>query len=200
MVRFIDLNWTAMTTTTRLAFWPAALLCAGITLSAPASAQEVTPGLWEISTRMQHADKATQDAMAQMQQQMASMPPAQRKQMEAAMASMGMAVDGKGGMRVKTCVTPEKAANMEVPMHDGDCTNTQLKRSGNSMSFSFQCTDPVLKGEATVTFNDAKSYTMKSVTHMIEKGKTQTTTMEAEGRWLQSDCTGAMNAPQKKKR
>lgn len=189
-----------MTTTTRSVFWPAALLCAGTALSAPASAQTVQPGLWEISTSMQHTDKATQDAMAQMQKQMASMPPAQRKQMEAAMASMGMAVDGKGGMRVKSCVTPEEAARMEVPVQDGDCTNSPAKRSGNTMSFSFQCTDPVVKGEATVTFNNAKSYSMKSVTHMTEQGKTQTTSMEAEGRWLQADCAGALNAPQKKKR
>ncbi len=189
-----------MTATSRTALWPAALLCSGIALAAPASVQEVKSGLWEISTRMQHGDKATQDAMAQMQQQMASMAPAQRKQMEAAMAGMGMAVDGKGGMRIKSCFTPEEAARQKVPVQDGNCQNSTPKRSGNTMTFSYQCTDPVAQGEATVTFVSPTAYTMKNVSRVTQKGKTETTSMEAEGRWLQADCTGAMNAPQKQKR
>lgn len=189
-----------MTTTTRLPLWPAALLCAGALSALPASAQDVKPGLWEISTRMQHSDKAMQDAMAKMQQQMASMSPAQRKQMEGMMGGMGMAVDGKGGMRIKSCVTPEDAARSKVPVQDGDCTTSPPKRSGNSTTFSYQCTDPVSKGEATVTFLSPTAYTLKNKTQVTERGKTSTIDMEAEGRWLSDDCTGALNAPQKNKK
>ncbi len=189
-----------MTTTTRLAPWPAALLCAGAVFAPPVVAQDVKPGLWEINTRMQHSDKAMQDAMAKMQQQMASTSPAQRKQMESMMGGMGMSVDGKGGMRIKSCVTPEDAARMKVPVQEGDCTTSPPQRSGNATTFSYQCTNPASKGEATVTLLSPTAYTMKNKTQVTQKGKTSTIEMEAEGRWLGDDCTGALNAPQKNKK
>ena len=40
--------------------------------------------------------------------------PGLRKQMEAMMAQQGVSVDGKGGMRVKSCVTPEMAARSDT--------------------------------------------------------------------------------------
>lgn len=181
-----------------LSFWPAALLCAATASPLSAAAQNMKPGLWEISTRMTHSDKATQDALAQMQQQMASLPPAQRKQMEAMMAQQGLATDGKGGMRVKTCVTPEQAARSEVPTQEGDCKTTPAVRSGNTMKFSYQCTDPVVRGEGSVTFVSSTAYTMHNESTVTEKGKTQKIVMDAEGRWLKDDCTGALNAPRKK--
>lgn len=179
---------------------PAALLLAGATVCLPAAAQSVKPGLWEISMRMTHGDKATQDAMAQMKKQMANMPAAQRKQMEAMFAQQGMALGSEGGMRVKSCVTPEQAAKFEVPTQEGDCTTTPAARSGNTMSFSYQCTDPVAKGQGSVTFVSPTAYTMQSETMVMADGKSQKTSMEAEGRWLKADCTGAINAPAKPKR
>ena len=56
---------------------------AALWLAATASAQQIKPGLWENTSQMGGAMGAP---MAQMQQQMASMPPAQRKQMEAMLA------------------------------------------------------------------------------------------------------------------
>lgn len=183
-----------------LRFWPAALLCAGCTLAAPAMAQPVKPGLWEISTHIQHSDKAAQDAMAQMQAQMASMPPAQRTQMQAMLARQGVSMDGQSGMRVKSCVTPEEASRLEVPVQKGNCKTTPAKRSGNTVAYSYQCTDPVVQGEATVTFSGPTAYTMHNESTVTENGKPRKTTMDAEGRWLQDDCAGAMNAPSRKKR
>ncbi|MGP1684677.1 MAG: DUF3617 domain-containing protein [Giesbergeria sp.] len=179
-------------------FWPTALLCVATSLSLPAAAQSMKPGLWDISTRMTHSDKATQDALSQMQKQMASVSAEQRKQMEAMMAQQGMGIDGKGGMRVKTCVTPEQAARSEVPTQDGDCKTSPAARSGNTMKFSYQCTDPVVRGEGTITFNDPTSYTMHNESTVTENGKTQKIVIDAEGRWLKDDCTGAINAPRKK--
>lgn len=187
-----------MKPTLRPALWPAALLCAGFAFSGGVAAQSIQPGLWEMRTQMTHSDKETQQAMAQMQQQMASMPPAQRKQMEAMMANMGMAVDGKGGMRVKSCVTPEMAERSEVPVQDGDCKTTPAKRSGNTMKFSYQCTDPDIRGEGTVTFTSPKQYSMHSESVQTVKGKSEKIAMDVEGQWLSSDCTGAINAPRKK--
>lgn len=179
----------------RQAIWlVAALACL------PAAAQSVKPGLWEISTRMTHGDQEMQAAMQQMQQQMASMPAAQRKQMEAMLANQGMALDGKGGMRVKSCITPEAAQKLEVPTQEGDCTTTPGTRSGNTMRFSYQCTDPVAKGQGSVTFVSPTAYQLHSDSSVTEDGKTQKVSMQAEGRWLSADCAGAMNDPKKAKR
>lgn len=187
-----------MKLTLRPALWPAALLCAGFAFSGDAAAQSIQPGLWEMHTRMTHSNKETQQAMAQMQQQLASMPPAQRKQMEAMLAQQGVSVDGKGGMRMKSCVTPEMAARSEVPVQEGDCKTTPAKRSGNTMKFSYQCTDPDIRGEGTATFTSPKQYSLHSESVQTVNGKGEKITMDVEGTWLSSDCTGAINAPRKK--
>ncbi|GAB1413897.1 hypothetical protein MASR1M97_26330 [Candidatus Desulfobacillus denitrificans] len=64
--------------------------------TAPALADGMKAGLWEIKTLKQVMDgrdmKAQMDAaQAQMQQQMASLPPDQRKQMEAMLRQQGSA-------------------------------------------------------------------------------------------------------------
>ena len=61
------------------------LIACGLLAAAclPASAQSMKPGLWEIHNKMQGGEMDA--AMAQMQQQLAQMSPAERKQMEAMM-------------------------------------------------------------------------------------------------------------------
>ena len=83
----------------------------------PAAAQTMKPGLWEITNKMggsgdQGAKMAA--AMEQMQKQMASMPPEQRKQMEKMMAQQGMAPGAGGGMATRICMTKEMAARNEL--------------------------------------------------------------------------------------
>src|SRR4051794_26771635 len=67
----------------------AALALAAFCTGASAQ-QNMKPGLWEITTNMKSASGEMEKARAQMQQQMASMPPEQRKQMEDMMAKQGM--------------------------------------------------------------------------------------------------------------
>jgi hypothetical protein len=68
-------------------------------------AQTIKPGLWEINNKVSGSAEMDQ-AMARMQQQLASMPPAQRKMMEDNLAKQGMSLPGSvgGGMLVKSCV------------------------------------------------------------------------------------------------
>eukprot|EP01034_Spumella_vulgaris_P000504 gene504-674_t len=62
-----------------------------------AAAQNIKPGLWEISSKMGGNPEMDQ-AMAQMQQQMAAMPPEQRKMMQDMMAKQGVNMaTGPGG-------------------------------------------------------------------------------------------------------
>lgn len=160
-------------------------------MAATSHAQSQKPGLWEITHKM--GGNAEMDAaMAQMQKQMASMSPAQRKQMEAMMAqhggSMPTAAAG-GGMAVKVCISPEMAARDQMPQQtEGDCTTTITSRMPGSMKMSFVCTNPPSKGEGTYTFPNDRSYTMSMTFSSERKGKTHTETLNGGGKWLSADC------------
>ena len=63
---------------------PSRLLTCLLLCSASAFAQTTAPGLWAIQNKM-GGNPELDKAMAEMQKQLAAMPPAQRKQMEAMM-------------------------------------------------------------------------------------------------------------------
>ena len=81
----------------------APLFSALLVCATAASAQSIKPGLWEMQHKMGGNPQIDQ-AMAQMQKQMAAMSPAQRKQMEAMMGQQGMTMPtpgAGGGMAMK---------------------------------------------------------------------------------------------------
>jgi Protein of unknown function (DUF3617) len=153
-----------------------------------AHAQTQAPGLWEHSFTMKSDDAKMEKAMAEMQKQMAAMPPDQRKQMEAAMASRGVKM-GAGGSSVKVCITKEEAAKPpEARMNSGNCTQKDMQRSGNTMKFKYECTQPPSSGEGEMTFISDKAYSGKTVMNSKDPAKPQQMTMEMQGKWLASDC------------
>lgn len=157
-------------------------------LSSVAHAQSTKPGLWEINQKV-GGNPEMDKAMAEMQQQLASMPPAQRKQMEQMMAAQGVKLGQGGGVSVQVCVTPEMAAQQEVPVQkEGDCTTKVQSRSGNTMKVAFSCKNPPSSGEGTYVFRGDTGYDMKMLVKTTEGGKPVTTTMEGTGRWLGADC------------
>lgn len=170
------------------AFSVAALLCAGF-IAMPAAAQNMKPGLWEINNKMGGEQGAQ---MAQLQQQLASMPPEQRKMMQDMMSKQGvnMAPGAGGGMAVRICVTKEMAARNEAPAgQQGDCKQEQMKRSGNTTKFKFTCANPPSSGEGEVTLHNPESYSMKmNVTSQSAKGRPGNMTMDAQGKFISSDC------------
>ncbi len=155
-----------------------------------ASAQSMKPGLWEINNKV--GGSAEMDkAMAQAQQQMASMPPEQRKMMQDMMAKqgVGMGPGAGGGMAVKICLTKEMAERNELPQQQqGDCKSTAAPRAGNTQKFSYTCTQPPSSGEGEVTFTSSEAYSMKMVTNTTVKGKPEKMTMNGTGKWLSADC------------
>ena len=128
--------------------------------------------------------------MADMQKQMASMPPDQRKQMEAIIGKQGINLSGPGGaMVMKTCITKEMLAQSQLPLQtQGNCTSTTNEKTSNSMKFKYVCTNPVSSGEGYFTFQNDSSYTSKMTVTSTEQGKPQTTTIEGAGKWLGTDC------------
>ena len=161
-----------------------------VACSAGVSAQSIKPGLWEITTQMQSGSGKMNDAMAQAQKAMESMPPEQRKMVQDMMAKQGvqMGVGAGGGMTVKVCLTPEMVERNELGSQKGDCTHTNSARSGNTMKFSFVCTQPPSNGEGTVTFNSNESYAVHMTSNATIRGQAEKMEMQSNGRWLGGDC------------
>ncbi|MCG2591661.1 DUF3617 domain-containing protein [Ramlibacter sp. XY19] len=169
---------------------PLLLVAAALAVAClPAGAQQLKPGLWEISNKMKGSGEMDK-AMADMQQQLASMPPDQRKQMEAMMAQRGMRMAGPaagGGMTMQMCMTKEMVERNDVPMQEG-CTMTKQQRSGNTMKMAFTCTKPPSSGEGEFTFMGSEAYKSHMVINTSAKGKPETMEMDAAGKWLSADC------------
>jgi hypothetical protein len=156
--------------------------------SAAAGAQTLKPGLWEIDNSGAGMDQA----MAQMQQQLANMPPEQRKQMEAMMAQRGMRVGGHG-MAVRVCMTREMVERHEMPVREG-CTTTKNERTGNTVRIAFRCTNPPSSGEGEFTFVNPESYRSRIAVTSTAEGRSEAMTMESSGKWLGADC-GSIKPP-----
>jgi hypothetical protein len=168
-----------------LAVW---LSLSAIALSA--HAQSTKPGLWEVTSKVGGSPEMDK-AMAQMQQQMANMPPDQRKQMEAMMGKQGISLSGAagGGVQIKTCISKEMAEKSQMPMRtQGDCISTVSDKTSSGMRMKFVCTNPPSTGEGQFTFSGDSAYTMKMNVSATHQGKPQTTTIEGSGKWLGSDC------------
>lgn len=169
----------------------ATLFAALLVCATAASAQSIKPGLWEMQHQMGGNPQMDQ-AMAQMQKQMAAMTPAQRKQMEAMMGQQGVTMPtpaAGGGMAMKVCITPEMAARSELPSQsEGQCTSTVTSRSGNTLKMRFVCQNPPSTGEGTYTFSGDTAYTMKMVMTTTRQGKPESMTMDGQGRWLSASC------------
>ena len=176
-----------------------AALAAGGFASA-ASAQNLKPGLWEITNDVKGG--GTDASMAQLQQHMKSMSPQQRKLMEDMMAKQGMKMGpgGAGGISVRTCLTKEMVERNELPSQQGDCKTTKQQRSGNTMKFAVTCTRPPSSGEGQVTIQSPEAYTMRMSLNSQMGGKPHTTNMEMAGKWLSADCGSVkpMQPPMKK--
>lgn len=168
-----------------------ALLLSLTLLACGAGAQTLKPGLWEVTHKTQMGGHPKgDDAMAKMEKQLASMPPEQRKKVEAMMAKNGssMAAAPGGGMTVKVCMTKEMVERQEFPSQQGDCKTTSQSRSGNTLKMVFACTKPPSTGESQITFVNAEAYTMKMAVTSTAGGAPQKIDMEGSGKWLGADC------------
>ncbi|MDQ3289120.1 MAG: DUF3617 domain-containing protein [Pseudomonadota bacterium] len=181
-----------------------ALLSLVAIASAPATAQTMRPGLWEVKNnlggsgdaRMQEMAKAQKQQIAVMREQMAKMPPEQRQAMEAMMSRTGqMPTIDEDGMTIKVCVTPEMAAGNQLPVqHRGNCTSRHSAPVGGVMKISYACTNPAASGEGTVTYASDTAYTMTMTMNTGEGGSKHATSMSSRGKWLAASC-GSIKPP-----
>lgn len=160
-------------------------------LAAPALAGDMKAGLWEVRTIKQVVDGQDMQAqMAEMQRQLASLPPAQRKQMEAMMGRQGIGMGPGGATRM--CIS-EEMARRDAPVvdPDGRCQPTKVSRSGNTVRYEIDCMmdgrRTTGKGESTFSGNSVHSR-MDMVT-MDASGR-HTMQTESQMSYLGPDCKG----------
>lgn len=163
----------------------AAMLMAAATTT---TAQSLRPGLWEHGFTMKSAGGQMEGAMAEMQKQMAALPPDQRKMMEQMMAQQGVGM-GPKGQSVRICITPEEAARQEVPAAEGHCTQKVTQRTGNTVKVSFSCAgQPPSSGESEITFLSPTAYSGRAVVRTTVAGQPERLDMSTTGKWLAADC------------
>lgn len=156
--------------------------------SVEAAPATLRPGLWEHTTAIKSQSGEMEKAKKQMDQQMASMPPEQRKMMEQMMASQGIAQTPQGNS-VKTCITPQDAKLNIVPQTDQRCKQQILKQSGNSVRFKYECQgNPHSSGEGEYIIKNNKAYTGKMSVRTTVQGHTEVMQMDQSGKWLSDDC------------
>ncbi|MBU6258711.1 MAG: DUF3617 domain-containing protein [Burkholderiales bacterium] len=170
----------------------AMIVMAGLAGAACADAG-MKPGLWEMhigKTVVDGRDTSAQMASMneQMQQQMAKLTPEQRAQMAAMLGQQGMGMAAGGGLQL--CITPEMAKrDMPVPDRPAACAPINVRRSGNRMSYEFNCVSGGRKttgtGETTMS---GDSMTNRSDVTVVDHGRTHRIQSVSEMRYLQSDC------------
>jgi hypothetical protein len=171
-----------------LAFAAGALAFACV--AAPAGAQTMRPGLWELSNKVGSADGQMQSAMAEMQKQLANMPPEQRKAMQQMMERNGvqMNIGAGGALTTRMCMTKEMIQRKEFPVQEGDCKQKVTQQSPSKMKIAFSCSKPPTSGEGEMTLDSDTSYRARMHIKGTESGRQQEVDMDVAGKWLSADC------------
>ena len=100
----------------------------------------------------------------------------------------GLEVTGRradGALRL--CIGPEDAKQDPIRegRTEGDCTYTQVKRSGNTWTGRLTCKEPPSQGDFTTTLHSATHFTTKAALTSKEHGRID---MNTEARRLSADC------------
>lgn len=157
----------------------------------PAVAQDIKPGLWELSSQFTSPDAKMQAAMSSMQQRLGNLPPEQRAQLEQSLRQNGVQLDISGGgkLRTKMCMTKEMAARKEFPVQQGDCTQQYTPQAGGKGLVSFSCTKPRLSGTGDITMIDDSNYRANLRVTSADQSN-QVVDTSVTGHWLGADCGG----------
>jgi hypothetical protein len=155
-------------------------------------AQKVAHGLWETQTDLKAGNAEMQAQMQRAQEQMAKLPPDQRKMVEEMMAKQGVQMGASAGGKpsFRYCISKDQADRGDVPQDaDGRCKRDSLDRSGSTLRFKFSCTNPPSTGTGEITFNGDKAYSMKMVVEGgSAKGQPGTMEINSSSKWVSADC------------
>ncbi|MDX1725432.1 MAG: DUF3617 domain-containing protein [Pseudomonas sp.] len=152
-------------------------------LSALATAQELQPGLWEISSSNMQVDGQALPDMQQMLEQMKNLPPEQRQMMEQMMARQGVQLGDQG---VRICMSEAQIKAQDIPLQDpkSGCSHEITERSASLWKFRFSCPDG--QGEGETRFLSDREFT----TQVQGTYGGQSSSMQSHARWIAADCGG----------
>ena len=145
-------------------------------------------GLWEQTVTVKTQSGQMEKAMSDMNKQMASIPPEQRKIMEKMMASNGIGKTSKDNT-ITMCITKEDAQKNYVSPAEGRCHQEIIQKNGNSIHIKFSCSgNPPSSGEGEYIFVNNTAYKGKLVMSTTAQGQTEIIQMNQSGKWLSDNC------------
>lgn len=152
-------------------------------LPALATAQDIQPGLWEISSSNMQVDGQALPDMQQMLEQMKNLPPEQRQMMEEMMAQQGVQLGDQG---VRVCMSEAQIKAQDIPLQDpkSGCSHEITERSAELWKFRFSCPDG--QGEGETRFLSDKAFT----TQVQGTYGGRNSSMQSHARWIATDCGG----------
>ena len=155
-----------------------------IVAAVPASALDMRPGLWEISSDDIQVDGTEMPGMAEMVEQMKALPPEQRKMMEDMLAAQGVELGAAG---VHMCLSAAQVKSRELPFQDEPgCRQEVTEQTDSLWQFSFECPDAKGTGE-TRLISDREVVSV--IESQYQTGTQQgSSRMQSRGKWLSDDC------------
>jgi hypothetical protein len=145
-------------------------------------AKDIKPGLWEV----QHKTVMDGQALPDMNEILAKVPPEMRGQVQAMMAKNGAGMTDKG---LTICITPEQITKQQYGNDPkSQCQLSDMKHEDNVTHMKMQCSKPKGEGETTVTRLSPEAWTSVSRMTMEEKGTPHTMNSESTAKWLSTDC------------
>ena len=164
------------------------LAAALLACTCAAGAQNLKPGLWEVTHKAQSSSGQMEQDMAQMQQEMAAMPPEQRKMVEEMMAKHGIKAGAAGRHEHENLHAQGDGRANELPAQAGRLHDHPPIAQRQHLEDRRGLHQPPSTGEGQVTFISPEAYSMKMVVTSESQGKPEKTNMESTGKWLGSDC------------
>jgi hypothetical protein len=178
----------------------ALLCCVVIEAADTIQLANVKPGLWETTGTSESTGEMpilpeVREAMAQMREAVAKMPPEQRAKMEALMNASGrtMKTPQTGTTVHKSCMKKEDLAKgLEIGDFAESCTRTLLSSSSTRLEMRFQCVLPNgLKQDGSIHIEVVNPENVKGSTQMsiTDGGHTMNTNSSFSAKWLGPVCS-----------
>ncbi len=156
----------------------------------PAVANDMKSGLWELTTDIAGTG-ATDQFNDQIRQQIATMPPEQRKKMEELMVRPAPSSSVPSGNITKRqlCISKDAADNKNPPMQlPTSCTRTVVSQTANNAKANVVCTQPPMSGETEIVVTSDRAFNLKAAFATTTQGLPRTFAINMTGLWLSEDC------------